>query len=621
MANKKNFDQYIRGDVDKKDIDRSLSEIYQDEGGKRVNVREVDIKPKRNLFTRIALVTLYVLIAAGIAAGAYYWVISRDADSSTVDLKISAPEELIANEPFEYTVEYKNQENASLADMQLTLVYPDNFIFESSTPSPSENNNSWRLPELRQFGSGQVIVRGRLIAPVGSSNLLFADLNYRPSNITSEFKKSSSLETVLISSGFDSSIVAPTSVLVGQDAELVVKYKPQEKNFIEGFNIRFAELENLEFPKNDYGEGVAMLEPGVFTIDKIGEAERELRLKFKFKDKKNDKEDLRVYFEYRPDEASKNYAFEEQVFSVEVVKNSLNLTLIANGEASDQGIDFGQTLNYSISYVNKGAQAMDDVVIMAVLEGEALDWRKLSDNNNGTVTGRTIVWTKTEVPALASISKDQEGSIDFSIPVRTVNEASLIRDFEIKGYAQFAVGGKAEELSKENEANRSNQLTVKINSDVMLDEAVRYFDEDNIAVGTGPLPPQVGQTSTFKVYWKISNSLHELGALKVTTVLPNYVNWDGKEQADAGTLTFDEQSNQVTWQIGRLPLSATNVEAEFSISVRPKPTDINKLLILVSGTTLSGTDNQTTYNVSQTLKAQTTKLEKDDIADTNGIIK
>ncbi len=425
----------------------------------------------------------------------------------------------------------------------------------------------------------------------------------------------------MISSGFDSSIVAPTSVLVGQDAELVVKYKPQEKNFIEGFNIRFAELENLEFPKNDYGEGVAMLEPGVFTIDKIGEAERELRLKFKFKDKKNDKEDLRVYFEYRPDEASKNYAFEEQVFSVEVVKNSLNLTLIANGEASDQGIDFGQTLNYSISYVNKGAQAMDDVVIMAVLEGEALDWRKLSDNNNGTVTGRTIVWTKTEVPALASISKDQEGSIDFSIPVRTVNEASLIRDFEIKGYAQFAVGGKAEELSKENEANRSNQLTVKINSDVMLDEAVRYFDEDNIAVGTGPLPPQVGQTSTFKVYWKISNSLHELGALKVTTVLPNYVNWDGKEQADAGTLTFDEQSNQVTWQIGRLPLSATNVEAEFSISVRPKPTDINKLLILVSGTTLSGTDNQTTYNVSQTLKAQTTKLEKDDIADTNGIIK
>lgn len=621
MANKKNFDQYIRGDMEKKDIDRSLSEIYQDDGGKRINVREVDIKPKRNLFTRIGVVALYILIAAGIAAGAYYWVISRDADSSTVDLKISAPDELVANELFEYKIDYKNQENASLADLQLTLVYPDNFIFESSTPSPSDNNNSWRLPELRQFGSGQVIVRGRLIAPVGAQNLLFADLNYRPSNITSEFKKSSSLETVLISSGLDSSIVAPTSVLVGQEAELVVKYKPQEKNFIDGFNVRFGELENLEFPKADYGEGVTMLEPGVFTIDKIGEEERELRLKFKFKDKKNDKEDLKVYFEYRPKEVSRAYNFEEKTFSIEVVKNSLNLTLIANGEASDQGVDFGQTLNYSISYVNKGLQPMNDVIIMAVLEGEALDWRKLSDNNNGNVTGRTIVWTKEEVPALASISKDQEGTIDFSIPVRTVNEASLIRDFEIKGYAQFAVGGKTEELSKENEANRSNQLTVKINSDVMLDEAVRYFDEDNIAVGTGPLPPQVGQTSTFKVYWQITNSLHELGALKVTTTLPNYVDWDGKEQTDAGTLTYDEASNQVTWLIGRLPLSASYVEAEFSISLRPKTTDINKLLILVSGTSLSGTDNQTTYNVSQTLKAQTTKLEKDDIADTNGIIK
>ncbi len=620
MSKKKNFDQYINNEMDKKDIDRSLSEIYQDDGGKRINVKEVDIKPKRSLFTRIGMILLYILITAGVAAGAYYWVISRDSNSSSVDLTISAPDELVANESFEYTIEYKNQENASLTNLELTAVYPDNFIFESSTPATSNNNNNWNLPDVRQFGSGKVTVRGRLIAQVGSPNIIFADLNYRPSNITSEFKKSASLESVIISSGLELNTLAPTSILVGQDSELVLTYKPQEKTFIDAFTVRFGELENLEFPKNDYGDDVSMSDPGVFTISKLGSEEKELRLKFKFKDKKNDKEDLKVYFEYHPAEAAKNYVFEEKTFSIEVVKNSLNLTMVANGQASDQGIDFGQTVNYSISYVNKGEQAMTDVIIMAVLDGEALDWRKLVDKNNGTLTGRTIVWTKSEIPGLESLSKDQEGTIDFSVPVRSVNEASLIRNFEIKSYAQFATGGKSEDLSTDNENNRSNQITIKINSDVSLDESVRYFDEDNIAVGTGPLPPQAGQITTFKVYWKIENSLHELAALKVVTKLPDYISWDSKEQTDTGTLTYNEATNEVSWIIGRMPLSARAVEAEFSIALKPKTTDRNKLLILVSGTNLSGADNQTTYNVSQTLKAQTTKLEKDDIADTNGIV-
>jgi hypothetical protein len=263
---------------------------------------------------------------------------------------------------------------------------------------------------------------------------------------------------------------------------------------------------------------------------------------------------------------------------------------------------------------------MADVIIMAVLDGEALDWRKLSDKNNGSVIGKTITWTKEEIPELASLAKDQRGTIDFSIPVREVNEAGLIRSFEIKSYAQFTISGKTEDLGQGNENNRSNQLVVKLNSDIALDEAVRYFDQDNIAVGTGPLPPQVGETTTFKVYWTITNSLHELNNLIVTTKLPNYVKWDNKEQTNTGTINYNQENNEVTWTIGRLPISANNLEAEFSVAINPRTTDRNKLLIIVSGTTLSGIDNSTTFPVSQILKAQTTRLEKDDIANTNGIV-
>ena len=294
--------------------------------------------------------------------------------------------------------------------------------------------------------------------------------------------------------------------------------------------------------------------------------------------------------------------------------------MVANGQSGDQGADFEQVINYSISYANKGETTMNDVIITAVLEGDALDWRKLEDASNGKVTSSTILWTSSEIPALKSLVKDQQGTIDFSIPVRPSTEARLFSRFEIKSYAQFALSDSSLKPNSENQANRSNTLTIKVNSDISLDEAVRYFDEDNMAVGTGPLPPKVGETTTLKVYWKIKNSLNEVGGLSVQTTLPSGVTWDGKNLASVGIVSYDQTTNQVTWAIGRLPLSVSQISAEFSIALLPRPSDQNKLMILVAGTTLTGQDNKTSYSISKLLKAQTTKLEKDDIANTDGIV-
>jgi len=609
-----------QNEFSKKIIDQSLSEIYQDDGGRRINVRRMEIKPKRGFWLRLGIIAAYVF-GVCLIIGAAYWFFGRGSDATALEIKISAPDNLVANQSFEYTVDYQSKENVALAGLELNIVYPDNFVFESSFPSAQENNNKWRLDDVRSYGSGQVKIKGRLIAPAGSSNSIFADLTYHPVNISSEFKKSASFDTILASSGIDITATAPTSVLAGQVAEVVLKYKPQEINFIDGFTMRFEPSDNLEFPKSDYPKDILITDPGVFVISQVGKEAAELHLKFKYKEKVNDTENLKLTFQYRPDEGSKVYVFEEKIFPLQIVKNSLNLTIVANGQLSDQGADFGQTINYSITYVNKGTETMEDVVIMAVLDGEALNWRTLADKHGGQVSGHSIIWTKNEIPELKSISKDQEGSIDFSIPVKALTEASLIHNFEIKNYAQFAVSGKTEDLSADNDTNRSNQLIIKINSDVALDEAARYFNEDNIAVGTGPLPPKVGETSTFKVYWHITNSLHELGALKAVSKLPSYVSWDGKERAEVGTVSYDQSSNEVTWLIGRLPVSVTSVQAEFSISITPKASDKNKVLILVSGTSLTGNDNQTSFPISETLKAQTTKLEKDDIASTDGIVK
>ncbi len=614
------FDKYLKAKPQGDGISESLAEIYEDDKGARVNVREMNIRRRRSIVGRFGLAAVYLIIAAALVGGVYYWLVNRGADVTALDFSIQSVEGLKANQDFTYTLNFHNKEKNPLTNVEITVVYPDSFIFIDSSPATSEGNNKWRLQDMEGMASGQITIHGRIIAPTGQSNILFADFSYRPSGITSSFKKTASVDTILASSGIDIMTTAPGSALVGQEETMSITYAPQDKNYLNHFSLRLEATENVKVGAPQLFDGVSYKDPASWNIDLSKPAKKPLVISFKLLDKKVDVENIKLVFEYTPENSDHAYRFEEKNFPIDVIKNSLNLTMSANGSSADQGVDFGQTAQYSISYANKGETTMNDVIIMAVMNGDAIDWRKISDKNNGKVTGSSIIWTKEEVPALKTLLKGQEGTIDFSLPVRPLTEAKLISRYEINSYAQFSIGNKPEDLSLDNETNRSNQLSVKINSDISLDEAVRYFDQDNIAVGTGPLPPQANDTTTVKVYWTIANSLHEIGNLKVTTTLPSNVSWDGKDRAEAGSLSYDASTNKVTWDIGRLPLSVPSVSAEFSIALKPRTSDHNKLMILVSGTSLVGVDSQTGYPVSLILKSQTTKLERDDIANTDGIV-
>lgn len=46
--------------------------------------------------------------------------------------------------------------------------------------------------------------------------------------------------------------------------------------------------------------------------------------------------------------------------------------------------------------------------------------------------------------------------------------------------------------------NKSNVIKNLINSDLSLSEKILYFNEDNVPVGSGPLPPKVGEKLVLK---------------------------------------------------------------------------------------------------------------------------
>jgi uncharacterized repeat protein (TIGR01451 family) len=338
---------------------------------------------------------------------------------------------------------------------------------------------------------------------------------------------------------------------------------------------------------------------------------------YRVKEKLNEKESIKIFLEQ--DVAGKRYVFWEKDISLEVMKSDLNLTLLMNGSQNDKPVNFGDTLNYSIVYSNKGETAMRDVVIMMALGSDFVDWASLKDENNGSERGNTIVWTKEEVSALAEIGVNKGGSIDFSVNVLPFSEGDLDKDFQIKAFAQYNIGSLAggegsSTVPAADQDSRSNTIISLINSDMTFREELRYFDENNLPVGNGPLPPKVDEKTSFKVYWTLANNLHDLNEVGIETVLPEGVEWDDRNRTSVGTLVYDESQRKVIWQIGRLPITVFRADAEFNISFTPKDDDRNRIVVLLAGAKAKAVDAKTASVIEKTGQPKTTKLDDDEIA-------
>ncbi|MDO8261208.1 MAG: hypothetical protein Q7T50_07015, partial [Candidatus Magasanikbacteria bacterium] len=623
------FEERIEEDSHDEEVEKSLNEIYHDDNGEVVDVQKIKILKKRGFFFWFFSFIFTVAFVGGLGYGFYYFIYKNiGSNAKAVEFSIEGKTEVIAGEEFIYTLKYKNSINVGINNLQVTVVYPTNFIVSDINPQPApEKNSVWNIPFLGPGQTGEIKVRGRIIGAENELSVISGYVTYMPENFSSEFKREATLTTVVKDVGIDFDFDYANIALAGQESEIVMFFESKDNNFINNFRLTVEPQDNIEILSSEKkAEEVdnkklaknTLIRPGVWQIDEVLDEQRELTIKYKILQKVSDKQEIVLNFE-QVGADNKSFRFFQKKIELDVMNNDLNVNLIINGSRSDQGVGLGDTLNYSIVYSNRGETEMKDIVIMATLDSEYLNWDTLADKNNGQVKRSTITWTKDQIPNLASLTKNSEGSIDFSIKLAKSGSSSEGGNYEVKSYAQFNIGSLSDG-KKESEDNRSNVIVNKINSDLKISESVRYFSEDNIPVGSGPNPPKVGENTTYKVYWKLENTIHELDELAVRVKLPAYVTWNNKVQVTAGVMNYDSGTNEVLWHIGRLPSSINQAYGEFSIGITPGQNDLNKILILTPGSKVSALDAETGAEIGLSTKAQTTKLDGDEIGAGDGIV-
>lgn len=618
------FEHALDRELREQEIDTNLSEIYSDKKGGLVDVKKMKIK-RRQLFIISFFKNLLTLaIVAGIAYFVYIYFFGMNNDSSSLEIKISAPEKILAGEDISYKVEYHNPSKFILTKVHLEIQYPENFILSNSSVAPQSGNYGWELPDINPGATAYLVINGKIINKPDSVNVISGRLSYMPLNYSSQFKKEASASTVVSGLGFQVDLQYSNTSFLNQENTMNLIFSDVKNNYLGDFNLSFSlpEETNAAVASTTSSDISSTLTKKI-SISKIGGASwqisnlsqelgvQEVPLTYRI-GSKLDNPEISVRLEKKLEDGQ-SYIFWEETFKPELVKSDLNLTLFINGSKSDNALNFGQALNYTLSYNNKGDNTFKEVVIMAALSGDFLDFNSLQMEKSGGIRGNTIIWTKKEIPELSEIKPGQEGEINFSLNLLPYKETDLGKNFEVTSYAQYGVNNQA----TKGEENKSNTIISKINSDLSLDEEIRYFNEDNQPVGSGPLPPKVSEKTSFKVYWVVKNNLHELTNTKVVFDLPDNVSWDNNSNTNVGNISYNEATRQISWEIGRLPVSVYRADAEFNISITPNENDRNKILILSIGSTVSASDTETKNIITKKSGAKTTKLEDDDIAGMN----
>jgi len=306
--------------------------------------------------------------------------------------------------------------------------------------------------------------------------------------------------------------------------------------------------------------------------------------------------------------------FDKQDFETQIISPILTIKQTLENK-EDNIINAGDVLKYIIGFTNTGNIGLRDAVVTVVLNGKILDFSKI-DVDKGSYDEKTgtITWKESDVPSLASIGANASGSVDFSIPVKSIIpiEDKSSKDFVVSSIAKI----DSPDIPISNGSNKiigENSLNLKLASKVLFNTTAYYTDAK--IKNSGPIPMKVGSETSFAIHWAITNVSNDITGAKVVASLPSGVHWTGQVYPDNEKITYDERTGQVSWDAGDIGAGTGVIgsprEVIFQVAITPQSNQIGEPITLVNKSTFTATDTFVSQDITKDNDAKDTQLYED----------
>jgi hypothetical protein len=602
------------------DLGKDLKSIYSDHEGKLPDFTRLDGKPGSRFRSLLfGVIGTLAILAAATWGGLLFFSRSSGFTGENVELTVLTTGPFVAGAENDVIIRYRNNERIPVARAEIELRAPEGFEVMGSDPASAEDG-AWSVGSVAPGSEGEVKVRGYVRKELDAAMTFEARLNYRPADFNADFQKVASHTVVVSESVLALTGTGPKEMTPGDEITFTYEYENRSDAALENLRFVIDPLEGFIFasadPKAD--EDVAQQ----WTIPKIEpKAKGTVAVKGTFSSTSRGTKALGARMGFVGDSGLIPIAKAEA--STEVLKSNLDLALIVNGSDKPPTVSFGDQLFFTLRYENAGDVALKDVTLSVDLPTEPkdiLDWVSLKDDLAGVRKDSTLTWTKKEIPDLASLAKGAKGEINFSLQiVRKPLALEVQPDYVIHALASAKIA-KVGNLSGARQVD-AVPMDIRLFSDASFTAFGRYYTDEGVPVGSGPLPPKVGEKTVYRVYWVIRNSLHELTNLSISTLLPQNVKWTGvPREVTAGSLDFDETGRKATWRLNRLPTSVPEVLVSFEVELTPESEDIGEILDLTGDNRFEALDKAVEAVILKTQPAIGTDLIGDEEAGGKGVV-
>ncbi len=547
--------------------------------------------------------TAGILLVLGIIAltGYLIWRSQHSFDNSQVALEIFGQERIVSGEDAAYIVRYKNNTKVALKNASLIFTFS-----QGSIPSDKENLETRggfpvikkTLGDIEPNQEEQIEFKARVLGDKDSQQNFLARLEYQPANVSSSFANEANFASTIISVPLILNFDLPERLVSGQTLNFSLGYLNTSDAVFSDSKIEITwpagfKLEStLPSPSNE--EKTAWLLPEIGSHE-----EGKIMIKGTIQGNENETEVFSARIGMEKDNEFIVYAQTLSSPQISVaplfVEQSSNLKEnLANGNLT---ADPGQSINYKLKYINTTDVTIGPVVVTLKIDSKVVDPASVTATNGFfNSSDSTIIWNAALLPSLNSLAAKAEGELKFSLKIKDklpVNNFSD-KNFTVVTTAKMDSPNVPLSLTGTQLAG-TNQLAIKINSRLVL--STKGYYTDKLIPNSGPLPPRVGQKTTYTIYWQILNVSNNLSEVSVEAYLPSYVQWENNIYPKNENITYESATGKVIWRINNLA-AATGIltpvkQIAFQVGLVPSIGQIGSWVTIVKDAKISGIDTFT----------------------------
>ncbi len=568
---------------------------------KKVEFPESEELSKKKFF-------IWVILMVGLVAAVVYFALflgQRSFSEKNVVIQIQGPKEFKPGELVDFKVSVLNRTRVPLENSELSFFWPEGSQVENISGTIKQDLNSIQSGEQRTID-----FEGRVFGEPNSDKEFKARLDFKPTNINSNFFKEVSITEHLIASPLNISLKTLNKVALGQVFNLEIEYANTSDAAFENIELEAEYPANFTFISSDPQPNRLNNVWHLGTISPSSSGKIKVRGMLE-----NSTGSSEIKFLIgEVDENKKFFILSSAGQSIEIVKPALAVEINVNN-SRDYVASLNDNLSVQINYENTTDFIFQNVTITMKLSSQLVDLSSIFvDEGTYDAKTNTIIWNPTTLSKLSQLSGHDSGTVKFSIRTKkSFNIASrLDKNFIIPLQAKITSASSPEELAGL-EISGTDTLSLKVNSDIKLKISGFYYS--SLLPNTGPIPPKVGQQTTYTIFWQITNSSNDLSDVSIKANLPPYIKWLSQFSPTNANLNYDPSSGLLIWSIGRMSAGVGHISptkfVAFRIGLTPGINQAGDSPTLMTQAAFSAHDDFTGTDYNITGKEITTYLQDD----------